>query len=252
MNNPALPLRGFFITGTGTGVGKTLVTAALTALLKDQSYYPFKAVQTGCFVHPETGRRESPDLNLILRLAGFRCSPEEKKRLCPFLYTFPCSPHLAAETEEAEAGALSVQSLLDRLRETAGDYFRETGRPPHFLLEGSGGILVPLNWRETLLDLMKALLWPVILVAGSGLGTINHSLLSLSVLRQAGLDVRGIVFNQSEVPRDEDRPIYEDNPEIIRERGTVRILARIPYTPDLTEETFSSIVSLFSAESLRQ
>lgn len=104
------------------------------------------------------------------------------------------------------------------------------------IVEGAGGIMVPLNESATMLDLMKMLGYPVVLVAKLGLGTINHTLLSIHALRTAGMDLIGVVFNQMEQPSTESRFIEEDNPRAIARFGSVRVLGKVMHF-DLDSKT---------------
>lgn len=160
-----------FICGTGTGVGKTITAAAIMKRYASRmkiSY--FKPIQTGT----ELG---DDDTRTVRELSGL---PAEFFQ--PPLYAFkaPLSPHRAAELEGQR---ISFAGLLDRV-----------GSSPNLLIEGAGGLLVPINRQCTWLDFLKELQLPVILAAHSGLGTINHSLLTIRALEQEGLRIIAIVF----------------------------------------------------------
>jgi dethiobiotin synthetase len=97
------------------------------------------------------------------------------------------------------------------------------------VVEGAGGIMVPLNESETMLDLMKAFGYPVVLVSRIGLGAINHALLSIQALRAAGVDLIGVVFNRTEPPSPENAFIEDDNPRAVAKFGRVRVLGEVRY-----------------------
>jgi len=158
---------GVFITGTDTGVGKTVV-AALLALGWPEARY-WKPIQ--CGTAPSTDCQE------VARWTGL-----PPARLLPEAYclSLPASPNVAA-------AAAGVEIQPERLRLPAG------AGPA--VVEGAGGVLVPINPRHTMLDLMAWLGLPVVLVARTQLGTINHTLLSLQALRQRGLSVAALVLN---------------------------------------------------------
>jgi dethiobiotin synthetase len=103
------------------------------------------------------------------------------------------------------------------------------------IAEGAGGIMVPLNHRETMLDLMQALKFPVLVVARPGLGTINHTLLSIRALRSDGLDIAGVVFVASKPGQ--AGFIEEDNAATIEQFGKVPVLGTIPYCAQLATPT---------------
>ena len=226
--------RGIFVTGTDTGVGKTLVTAGIVRWLRNQGVdaVPMKPVQTG-------GRRRSklrsdeltaPDLEFVLSAANLQPDGDEMKLMSPYVYEPACSPHLAGRMAERYVEPAVVKDCADRLLD----------EHQAVVAEGAGGIEVPLNESATMLDLMKLLAYPVVLVTRFGLGTINHTLLSINALRAAGLDVIGVVFNRTEQPATESRFIEEDNPEAIARFGNVPVLGKIMYldTASKTEETW--------------
>lgn len=170
-------MTGLFITGTDTGVGKTLVTATLLAWLRGHGRValPIKPVQTGW--------PAADDVAIALHAAGLLLQPALQRRLTPFRYRLAASPHLAAR------GQLTAAQLARACRSAA-----PAAAP--LLVEGAGGVLVPLNRKETMRDLMIALGLPVLLVARAGLGTLNHTLLALEALRNARLKVMGVILNQ--------------------------------------------------------
>jgi dethiobiotin synthase len=215
--------RGIFITGTGTGVGKTIVTAAILRAARAAGIdaVPFKPVQTGAVDGPYGLR--APDVEFCLAAAGLRPKPDEAALMAPLLYKPACSPHLAGRIEGRPADLDTIRSCAETL----------LARHDAVIVEGAGGVMVPLNDSATMLDLMAALGLPVLVVAINGLGTINHTLLTLSALRQAKLAVLGVVFNQPEEPAGADEFIRRDNPETIARFGRAAVLGRLPYAGDL-------------------
>jgi len=181
----------FFITGTDTGVGKTVVSALLCAAL-DAIYW--KPVQTGT--------SEGTDTETLMRLAQL-----PRRRTLPESYRFkpPVSPHLAAR----RAG---VQIELRKIKMPAA-----VEGP--LIAEGAGGVLVPLNRTQMMIDLMRHLNLPVLLVARTSLGTINHTLLSLAALRAARLDIRGVIMV--------GKP-NRDNTAAIEKYGKIRAVGAVP------------------------
>lgn len=182
----------FFITGTDTGVGKTVASALLCAAL-DAIYW--KPIQTGT--------REGSDRRTVLRLAKI-----PSRRTVPETYRFapPVSPHLAAQ----RAG---VRIELRKIHMPA------LGTQENLIVEGAGGVLVPINETQLMVDLMRHVKLPVLLVARTTLGTINHTLLSLTVLRAASLEVGGVILVGKRNP---------DNLRAIEHYGKVPIVGFIP------------------------
>jgi dethiobiotin synthase len=211
--------RGIFVTGTDTGVGKTLIAAGILRGLRSRGIdaVPMKPVQTGGELRG--GRLIAPDLDFALRAAGLAPDEDEERLMSPYVYEPACSPHLAGRLAKHYVQPSFVKGCLGTLLLSH----------QAVVVEGAGGIMVPLNENETMLDLMKLLALPVVLVARFGLGTINHTLLSVQALRAAGLTVVGVVFNQVEAPSAEDGFIADDNPAAIAHFGEVPILGRVGY-----------------------
>ncbi|MGC2331137.1 MAG: dethiobiotin synthase [Candidatus Acidiferrales bacterium] len=182
----------FFVTGTDTGVGKTVVSALLCAAL-DAIYW--KPIQTGT--------REGADRPTVMRLAGL-----PRERTAPEAYRFapPVSPHLAARCAGVHIDLRKIK--MPRIA-------------PHenLIAEGAGGALVPINETQLMTDLMRHLGLPVLLVTRTTLGTINHTLLSLAALRAARLDVRGVIMT--------GKP-NRDNREAIERYGRVAVIGLVP------------------------
>jgi dethiobiotin synthetase len=211
--------QGIFITGTDTGVGKTLVTAGIIRWLKKQQIdvAPMKPVQTGA--EKRGNMLIAPDLEFILEATDLQLNTDERRMMVPYLYEPACSPHLAGRL----AGHYPDISTIQKYTEIILRHRQK------LVVEGAGGILVPLNEKETMLDLMKVLGYPVVLVSRIGLGAINHALLSINILNTAGIKLAGVVFNQTEPPLPENRYIEEDNPKVVEQFGKVKILGNIGY-----------------------
>ena len=236
-------MKGLFVTGTDTDIGKTALSALLLAELRRRNINaaPMKPAQTGC-VKLETGNRKLeekqepgfpvssfqfqvslsvPDLDYSLSMASMTVSEDSYSNMSPYTFEPACSPHLAAELAGTE---IDISEMVIAARTLAAEY-------EFIIAEGAGGIMVPLNRRETMLDLMQAMKLPILLAARPGLGTINHTLLSIRALRSDGLDIVGVVFLAS-TPNEPDL-IEEDNRATIEQFGKVPILGTIPYCATL-------------------
>lgn len=178
-------MKAYFITGIGTGVGKTFITAALTHQLREAGHdvQAFKPVMSGYEA------ASSSDAGVLLAAMGKPISEETIAHISPWRFAAPLSPHLAAMQEGRK---IDPQALIDWSTD-------KTQSSATVLIEGAGGVMVPLHERFLVLDWMHKLHIPVIVVSSSYLGAINHTLLSLVVLRQAGLTIRGVVVSQSAV-----------------------------------------------------
>jgi dethiobiotin synthetase len=217
-------VRGVFVTGTGTEVGKTVVAAALarTAHLAGARVAVFKPAVSGLSDYPPRPEvwdwaAELPD-HVLLRLASGSAQGDDE--IAPYRYGPAVSPHLAAE--------LSGEPIdPDRLRAAALD---DTEDSDLLVCEGVGGFLVPLTADYLVRDLAHDLGLPVLVVAPPGLGTINHTLLTVEAVRGAGLDVGGVVLNPW--PQ-EPSPLELSNLETIARLGDVRVDTLPPL--DLTQ-----------------
>jgi len=187
--------QGFVVTGTDTGVGKTVFSAALTAALD------------GCYWKPvQAGRDDGTDAEAVARLAGLNADRVFPESYC---LTTPCSPHLAAAIDGVE---------IDPARLALPD----SSRP--LIIEGAGGALVPLTPSLVYADLFCRWGLPVIIVARTTLGTINHSLLTIEALRRRQIMVHGVAFVGEE---------NADSEAIICQLGRVKRLGRLERLPTL-------------------
>jgi dethiobiotin synthetase len=206
--------RGCFVTGTDTGAGKTVLTAALCAAIRASgaSVSAFKPVATGIGEPPEGAWPH--DHELLARVTDAR--PAD---VCARTFEPPVSPHLAAQL----AGTtIDLEELLAAARAAAA-------RADVLVVEGVGGLLVPLNARHDVRDLAVALGLPVIIAARPGLGTINHSLLTLAAARAAGLDVRAVVLT----PWPEEPSVMQfSNRDTIAVRGEVEVATLAATVPE--------------------
>lgn len=206
-----------FVTGTGTGVGKTIVTGALLRALRGRGINAasMKPVQTGALLLDDVWR--APDLDMHLEAAPLRVDAALYELMCPYCYEPACSPHLAGRL----AGNYpDIATILESACALAEQF-------EFLLIEGAGGLLAPVDEERTMLDLIKAMGCPALVVAATGLGTINHSLLTLQALQGAGVPIAGMVFNQC-VPV-EDALIEQDNPSKVAAMGNATVHGVLRY-----------------------
>ena len=190
--------KGLFITGTDTNIGKTLVSAILVTAFRELGLVGYwKPIQTGI--------EEDDDTAEVVRLAG--CTQEEVLDKGIRL-NLPLSPHLSARLSGHEFGINDVLSVIPK---NTDERF--------WIVEGAGGILVPLNRNELMIDFAVSLGLSAVVVSRSGLGTINHTLLTLECLRGNGVDVLGVVMNGPKNP---------ENRSAIEQFGKTRVLLEVP------------------------
>jgi dethiobiotin synthetase len=208
---------GLFITGTDTGVGKTVVAGAIAAWFRRRGARVgvFKPVATGC-----ERRREglvSADAEFLAHCAD---SPHPLDLICPQRYAEPLAPAVAAERSGQPLDWAAVQRALDLICRDSDV----------IMVEGVGGVLVPLDEQHTLADLVRWLGITSAVVARAGLGTINHTLLTLNALRPAG-EIAGVVINR--YPAENAGIAEETNPRMISKCGRKPVLCIIPEEPML-------------------
>jgi dethiobiotin synthetase len=207
----------YFVTGTDTGVGKTLVSCALLHAFAAQGkrVAGFKPVAAGC---------DEDDYNDdAKRLSAASTVRAIYGQVNPYCFPRPIAPHLAAW----HAGArIEFSRIMASYRELAG-------QSDEVIVEGAGGFCVPLNDKQDTADLVKQLDLPVILVVGMRLGCINHALLTLRVIAHLQLECAGWVANVL----DTEMPALQENIESLRERIAAPLLGVIPYQsqPDIHE-----------------
>ncbi|WP_085900396.1 dethiobiotin synthase [Kiloniella majae] len=199
-------INGLFVTGTDTEVGKTFVSAALVESLR-ASYW--KPVQTGPDLDHDT-----PE---ILRLTG---GTDRKIYPCSYSFPDPLSPHEAARRvrETIDLDKIELPSISEN---------------EFLIVEGAGGALVPLNDQFMMTDLMVKVNLPVVIVARSGLGTINHTLLTIEALQRRGVTLAGVIMNG---------PENKGNREAIEEYGKIPVVAELPRCELVTPETIIGLM----------
>lgn len=214
--DPAGRPAGLFITGTDTGVGKTIVSAALLAALAavGRAVHAYKPAITG-LKEPSAGWPADDDL--LARLCGL-----SREEVAPLRYGPAVSPHLAAALAGEKPDRARILADARRARQRAG------AQEATLVVEGVGGLLVPLTEDLSVRDLAAEMGLPVLIAARPGLGTINHTLLSLEAARVAGLAVQAVVITPWP---DEPSALERSNWETIAALGKVEV-AGLPYVSD--------------------
>jgi dethiobiotin synthetase len=208
-----------FVTGTDTGVGKTFITALLAKALVDQGIdvKVQKWVSTGnsklsedcVFIYGMLGNKSDETIHGLQDTTGFVSD------VAPYCLPLPASPHLAAE----KAGVtIETEVIRDA-------FFRLESSCEILIVEGVGGVLVPLSRDLLLADLVADLKLPALVVARSGLGTLNHTLLTLEALRHRNIQIVGVLLNSQ---GGEDSSIVRDNQRTIAEIGQVEVFGVLP------------------------
>lgn len=207
--------RGIFVTGTDTGVGKTLVASGLAAWCKRQG------IDVGVMKPVATGGH-ADGLRLV-KAAGVR---DPQSLISPICYREPLAPYTAALVARRPVDWSVMMSAYRELRR----------RHPLLIVEGIGGLLVPLSRTKTVADLIAAMRLPVLIVAREGLGTLNHTLLTVEHAQRRGLHVLGVVVNEEQPPAKARgaRLAERTNPAVLRTCLPVPVLGVLPHRRGLS------------------
>ena len=200
-----------FVTGTDTSVGKTYVCARLLAFLQT------KGIRAGYQKWVATGTEAGvpEDLARCLEAGGLTPAAALVEQQVPYSFRFPASPHLAAQME---GKSVDPEIIVEKYKAMAARY-------EWLIVEGVGGIMVPLRRDILLVDLLARLKPRTLVVARSGLGTLNHTLLTLEALRNRQIPVLGVVFSDAEAQ--EDERVVHDNLQTIGDLGRVHVFGRL-------------------------
>lgn len=196
-----------FVTGIGTEVGKTVVSAILTEALQADYWKPVQA-----------GDLDYSDTHKVKDMVSNSKSLFHDET---FALNHPMSPHAAAERDKVEI--------------SLGD-FKIPETENHLIIEGAGGLMVPLNRKDCIIDLIESLGVEVVLVSRNYLGSINHTLLSVEALVSRGISINGIIFNDEE---------NVDTESVILNMTGLKCLGRVEMEEDLTQEVISKYASKF-------
>lgn len=202
-------MNGLFVAGTDTGVGKTIVSGCLAKYLSDRGYNVItqKWIQTGC------SSIFSSDIKLHLKFMGRSISgiKEHLPYIAPYIFNPACSPHLACRIENKKINLNKIKKSF-KLLSTKFDFV---------IVEGVGGVLVPFDRKNLVIDIAKDLDLPVLVVVENRLGAINHTLLTVEALASRKINIIGLVFNNI---KEKNKLILKDNPEIISSLTKQKIL----------------------------
>lgn len=208
--------KGVFITGTDTGVGKTLLAAALAHHLRSSGWDigVMKPVQTGFRPGPPEYPPKGSDTNLLMQACG---TDEPVGLITPYRFRLPLAPLAAARREGKRIRAEKILKAFTRL----------ATRHRFVIVEGIGGLAVPLTPRVGVADLARLMGVPLLIVARPGLGTLNHTCLTVAFARSHGLKVLGILLNAPH--REKPDRAQKSNPALLEELCGVPVLGRVPF-----------------------
>jgi len=228
----------FFVTGTDTEVGKTLVSGALILKLREAGLHAigFKPVVAGTYIG-SSGQRLNEDIETLRIASGLNSN---ELSLCPYILDQAVAPHLAAQKTGEHIDATIILDAFNTLKQQFNAV----------VVEGAGGFLVPLNEQEDLGDLTQAMDLPIILVVGMRLGCINHALLTCEAIQSRQLTIAGWVANTTA----QEMPLLEENIQSLKDRIFAPFLGLIPSLPKPLQKPENAPYSIealkFAAEHL--
>ena len=190
-----------FISGIDTNVGKTVATGMIAKALAKagKKVITQKMIQTGC-------EHVSEDIEAHRQIQGLPFTDEDTQGLtCPYIFTYPCSPHMAAAKDGRRIDLDTITQSTRRLRETY----------EYVLLEGAGGLMVPLTRELLTIDYVAQKQYPLVFVTSGRLGSINHTLLSLEAMTRRGIRLHTLAYNL--FPEEDDEIIRRDTEEYMRD-----------------------------------
>lgn len=225
-------MKAFLVTGTDTGVGKTVIGCGLAATFTDREHRVgvLKPAETGCALRD--GVLYPDD---AARLAAFARSTLPLDRLCPYRFALPVAPSVAAEQVGLTIDPAQIIALFQDL----------AAQHDITIVEGAGGLLVPLVGRYTFADLARDLQIPIVVVVGSKLGALNHALLTFHCIQTRSLSLRGYILNHPTPAAD---PAIQTNPRTLAQLTDVPCLGTIPFLPlsGETEQDRGILLDVFS------
>jgi dethiobiotin synthetase len=213
-----VPIPGLFVTATDTEVGKTVIAGAIANhfLRQSKKVAVLKPIATGCV--PRREGLVSEDAEFLASCADARFPLDI---ICPVRYREPLAPAVAADRAKQPVDYDAIARSLEMM----------TQQSDIIVIEGIGGLMVPLDPQHTTLDLARWLRLPTVIVARPTLGTLNHTLLTVEALRRAGIPIAGVVINR--YPAESASIAEESNPRTIEKHARVPILAIVPDEPAL-------------------
>ncbi|NUO07597.1 MAG: dethiobiotin synthase [Candidatus Brocadia sp.] len=221
--------KGYFITGTDTGVGKTIVAGGLAALYKDRGLDVgvMKPVATGC---KRVNNALVSDDAVFLKLSAE--VDDDYELINPYSFEQPLAPTVAARLSNTKIDLEKIRMDYDSLCE----------KHDYLIIEGIGGLLVPLDEYYFVVDMASEMELPLIVVCRPTIGTINHTLLTVSYARQHGLDVKGIIINES--TEDSDDTVKKTNADEIKRLSGLPVFGTIPFDKRLDISKYNKDVLL--------
>ena len=207
-------MNGYFITGTDTDVGKTVVTACLATLFKSQGMDVgvMKPIETG--VDPECSSSANSDTKFLIEITA---NTDQEEEVCPYRLKIPASPHQAAQMAGTK---IAISTLLEKFKVLKS-------RHDIMLVEGIGGLLVPITPNYDVSDLALETGLPLIIVSRFRIGTLNHTLLTINAAKQKGLKIKGFILNQQE--SGELNNVEKQQGKLIEEFSGIPMLGTCPH-----------------------
>ena len=224
-------MKGVFITGTDTDVGKTVITAGLAKLLHSHKIKVGVMKPFACSEKRYSKKYNTKDVKILIESIKKDAENIDENIVNPVFYNLPTAPYLAAKILKKES---------TNIQEVINIYKKITHNHEFTLVEGIGGIMVPLTKNKTVIDVIKEMDLSVIVVTTNKIGTINHTIMTIKMCNKYKIPVFGIIINNIE--RNNDPKIDNNLPQILQEMTGKKILANIPFISNPTSHRVKKIL----------
>ena len=227
-------MKGIFITGTDTDVGKTVIASGLAKLLHSNKIKVGVMKPYACSEKKYSNKYKTKDVKILIESIKTDSEKIDENLVNPVFYDLPTAPYLAAKILKQEF--TDIQKVIKI-------YKKITKNHDFTIVEGIGGIMVPLTKNKTVIDIIKEMKLPVIVVTTNKIGTINHTILTVQMCNKYKIPVFGIVINNIE--KNNDPKIDNNLPQILLEMTGKKILANIPFIPNPTSHKVKKILEKY-------
>ncbi|HGJ64452.1 TPA: dethiobiotin synthase [bacterium] len=238
--------KGFFVTGTDTGVGKTIISASLICFLNNLGYRTgaMKPIESGCKIQRFTGLKTTstdiliPNDGMFLKKIANMQEPIDL--ITPIRFREPLAPFTASKIEGKSINIGKIKDAFSRLSK----------KYELLIVEGIGGLLVPIKKNYYVLDLAKDIGLPLIVVARPSLGTLNHTMLTVNYAIKEGLRVAGIIMNYNKPP--ENTIAEKTNSDILKKISPIPIIGIFPYLKNMKNKAIEkTVLKILNADTIK-
>ncbi|MGD1836345.1 MAG: dethiobiotin synthase [Nitrososphaeraceae archaeon] len=224
-------MKGIFITGTDTDVGKTIIASGIVNLLDSNKIKVGIMKPFACSEKRYSKKYKTKDVKILIESIKNNTEKIDEQLVNPVFYNLPTAPYLAAKILKKEI--VDIKKVIKKYEKISKNH-------EFTIVEGIGGIMVPLTKNKTVIDMIKEMNLSVIVVTTNKIGTINHTILTIQMCKKYSIPVYGIIINNIE--RNNDPKIDNALPQILQEMTGEKIIANIPFISNLTSNKIKKIL----------